>query len=65
MSYDSFFAWARERCRCVDGPCDGVLAGGLCDGHDEDWELRQWREWYEDEWDKSEQGQASETRSKP
>ena len=37
--YQRFVADCASQCRCTRGVCDGVLAGGPCDGivDDEDW----------------------------
>lgn len=29
--YQAFVETAAKHCRCSHGPCDGVLAGGMCD----------------------------------
>lgn len=44
--YAVFVAIVAKHCTCVRGPCHGVLAGGLCDGFDEEWEERQRRDGY-------------------
>lgn len=36
-SYQKFIEWAASKCHCKYGPCEGVLAGGFCDGFDEEW----------------------------
>ena len=38
--YQAFVGRCAEKCHCTYGPCDGVLAGGMCDGilYDEDQE---------------------------
>lgn len=46
MGHELFMVSAASHCRCVHGPCDGVLAGGLCDGFDEAWEESQRRDGY-------------------
>lgn len=35
--YQKFLESCNAYCRCLYGPCDGVLAGGLCDGLDENY----------------------------
>lgn len=45
--YQAFVIQASTHCRCVRGPCAGVLAGGLCDGFNEEWEERQRQDGYD------------------
>lgn len=39
--YGKFLDEMAKHCRCVRGICAGVLAGGPCDGFDEEWEASQ------------------------
>jgi len=49
--YQEFVAQVSKHCRCANGPCDGVLAGGMCDeiGEDDEpeWDAYDW--WSEDD----------------
>jgi hypothetical protein len=41
IQYEKFIASMAPLCRCENGPCDGVLAGGLCDSPNERVERRE------------------------
>lgn len=47
--YQEFVARLAKHCRCVNGPCDGVLAGGQCDGFDEEWAESRRTSFWDDE----------------
>lgn len=46
--YQAFLAGAARHCTCSHGPCDGVLAGGMCDDYTDD-DFEDDLSWVEDE----------------
>ncbi len=50
--YQRFLNWAASKCHCANGPCDGVLAGGFCDGFNHERDEDEWTDYdYGDECD--------------